>query len=198
MRTLICVAALSASVVAAGPLTQRERDRALSELQATRKQFLESLDGLSPAQWTYKPDDKTWSVAECAEHIALSETVILGMVREKILKTPEVTAKPEGAIDDEEVLRRVADRGKKGKAPEMLQPKQTWPSRDEVVAAFKQRRDVTLDYVRTTSDDLRSHFNKTPNGTMDAYQFLLVIAGHTGRHVQQIQEVKASPGFPKQ
>jgi hypothetical protein len=31
----------------------------------------------------------------------------------------------------------------------------------------------------------------------DAYQLILVIAGHTERHVAQIDEVKADPRYPK-
>src|SRR5260370_31053501 len=64
----------------AEPLTQGERDRALSELYASRKKFLDSVAGLSAAQWKFKPDDSTWSVAECAEHITLSEDLIFGLV----------------------------------------------------------------------------------------------------------------------
>ena len=41
----------------------------------------------------------------------------------------------------------------------------------------------------TTQDDLRVHIMSGPTGEMDAYQILLVIAAHTGRHVQQINEV---------
>ena len=33
-------------------------------------------------------------------------------------------------------------------------------------------------------------------GTLDLYQWVLLSAGHTARHTQQIEEVKRSPGFP--
>ena len=32
---------------------------------------------------------------------------------------------------------------------------------------------------------------------MDAYQMFLMLAAHAERHVAQIAEVKASPGYPK-
>ena len=32
---------------------------------------------------------------------------------------------------------------------------------------------------------------------MDTYQWMLLVAGHSKRHTLQIEEVKASPGFPK-
>src|SRR5438045_3372548 len=54
-------------------LTQGERERAMSELHATRKQFLDSVAGLSDAQWNFKPAPDVRSVAEVAEHIAVSE-----------------------------------------------------------------------------------------------------------------------------
>jgi hypothetical protein len=33
---------------------------------------------------------------------------------------------------------------------------------------------------------------------MDLYQGLVLLAAHTARHTLQIEEVMASPGFPKQ
>jgi len=32
---------------------------------------------------------------------------------------------------------------------------------------------------------------------MDAYQFVLFLAGHTNRHTQQIEEAKGIAGYPK-
>jgi len=32
---------------------------------------------------------------------------------------------------------------------------------------------------------------------MDAYDLLLLMAAHTGRHTAQIREVQASPDYPK-
>ena len=35
-----------------------------------------------------------------------------------------------------------------------------------------------------------------PLGDLDGYQWLLLLASHTDRHVAQMQEVKAQPGYP--
>jgi type II secretory pathway pseudopilin PulG len=69
-------------------LTKEERERAMSELNATRKLFLDSLAGLSEAQWNFKPAPEVWSVAECAEHIALSEDRLYELVAQKLMKAP--------------------------------------------------------------------------------------------------------------
>jgi hypothetical protein len=51
--------------------------------------------------------------------------------------------------------------------------------------------------VQGTDEDLRMHVGKMPFGKIDAYQMVLMIAAHTNRHTQQLNEVKADPNFPK-
>jgi len=91
----------------------------------------------------------------------------------------------------------VADRSQKGKAPEMLQPKGGVANPAEAAEKFKQARAVTVGYAKSTQDDLRAH--ATPHSvlkSMDAYQYLLLLAAHSSRHTAQIEEVKASAGYP--
>jgi hypothetical protein len=53
-------------------------------------------------------------------------------------------------------------------------------------------------YIGSTNDDLKDHFINHPAfGTMDLYQELVLLAAHTARHTLQIEEVMASPGFPR-
>jgi hypothetical protein len=75
----------------------------------------------------------------------------------------------------------------------------TVPVRDWTVDAdvFRTKRDQTLDYVRTSQDEWRSHATGTGDNAMDVFQLLLMQAGHTERHVAQINEVKSDPKFPK-
>jgi hypothetical protein len=198
MRILACLLSLAA-LGSAQVLTQDERDRALSELHATRKLFLDAVAGLTPAQWNYKPGGDAWSIAECAEHIAVSEDVLFDLVSKRMMSSP---AQPEKRAEvrgkDEKVLTIITDRSHKAKAPASLTPTRRWPEAAALAAHFRQSRDRTLAYVRTTGDDLRDHFLAHPAvGTLDGYQWLLLIAGHTQRHLLQIEEVKASPGYPR-
>lgn len=200
MRRLICLLTLlPAACVFAAPLTQGERDRALSELHATRKQFLDAIADLTPAQWNFKPSEAVWSVAECAEHIAVSEDALFELVTKKIMASP---ADPSGRErvkgKDEAVLKGVADRSQKAMAPEFLVPTHRWPTPEALTSHFRQSRDRTIEYIKTTQDDLRDHFAPHPAmQELDAYQWILLIAAHSGRHVRQIDEVKGSPNFPR-
>jgi hypothetical protein len=200
MKTTVC---LLAALVATAPglaaaLTQSERDRALSELYASRKQFLDSIAALTEAQWNFKPAPNVWSIAECAEHIAVSEDLLLDSLP-KLLKSPaEPQKRAEVKGKDEFLLKAMTDRSHKAQAPEMLAPKRRWPSQAVLVDHFKQSRDRTLDYVRTTQDELRDHFLEHPAfKTVDAYQFILLMSAHTQRHTAQLNEVKQAAGYPR-
>ena len=197
LTSLLTLAAAAAPLFAA-PLTQAERDRAISELETSRKQFLDSVAGLSLAQWSFKPDEKTWSVAECAEHIAVSEDVIFGMITQKIMQAP-VEPDKKSAVTDDFILAAVVNRTQKFQAPEMLKPTHRFATTQEMLDHFKQSREHTIAYIRNTQDDLRGHFGDHPVlKTLDAYQWILLLSAHTQRHTAQLNEVKANANFPKQ
>jgi len=182
------------------PLTAEEREAALKSLQATHDAFLKSIAGLSESQWRFKPAPDRWSVAEVSEHIAVSESALLGLVQTKFMTSPADPAKRAEAMGkDPIILEKVPDRSHKVQAPEFLKPTHRFATREENIKAFEDSRQATMDYVRTTNDDLRDHFGPHPMlGTLDAYQWILLISAHSERHTKQIEEVKADPNFPKE
>ena len=194
-------AAPPAATAAAGgaTLSDAERASAVKDLEASRQAFLASLQGLSEAQFRFKPAPDRWSVAEVAEHIAVSEDLLFGMVTQKIMSTPtppELLAQVQH--DDERLRQQVIDRSTPRKAPEMLNPTGRFPTPDAVRAAFGQSRDRTVAYVQSTKDDLRGHAGPHPLlKALDAYQWLLLLSAHSARHTAQIEEVKADPKFPR-
>ena len=194
----IAAGMLALSFAFAEPLTQTERDKAMSHFHATRKVFLDSVAGLSDAQWSFKPSPERWSVAQCAEHIALSEDALFELERKAMQSPAEPEKKAAVRGKDELIVRVMPDRSVKAKAPEFLEPKSTWPDRAALIAHFKQSRDRNILYLQTTNDDLRSHFLEHPAlKTIDAYQMMLMISAHCERHTEQIKEVEADPGFTK-
>jgi hypothetical protein len=71
---------------------------------------------------------------------------------------------------------------------------------EESVKLFLDNRAHTIEYMKTTQEDLRDHLFDHPVpaiGTLDGYQWILLISGHTRRHTAQILEVKADANFPK-
>lgn len=185
------------SFARADALKQSERDFAVKYLEETRQKFMDSVAGLSEAQWKFKSAPERWSVAEVSEHIALSETLILQLVTERVLKTPPAKPAP-GSATDEAVIKIITDRSSRVQAPEMLKPTGKWATREELAKDFAASRDKTIAYVKETGDDLRGHSMAHPAlKTIDAYQWVLLLAAHSARHTAQIEEIKADPQFPK-
>src|ERR1700681_3594691 len=128
LKSVSLLALASLSILPAQTLTQHERDFAMSHLHASRKVFLDSVAGLTPEQWNFKAAPDRWSIAECAEHIAVSDDFISGIVRDQVMKGPATPEKREQVrAKDEDLPKLVADRSQKFKAPEPIAPKKRWP-----------------------------------------------------------------------
>lgn len=199
MRKLLVFGFMTALLVRAdgGAMSADERSYLLDQLEQSKKAMLASIDGVTQAQWTFKPSATAWSVQECAEHIVLAESYIFGG-SQQTLKTPAVE-RPEksNATVDHVLVQRVQDRSQKATAPEPLVPGRKFATPADAAQAFTEARDKTIAYVKSTQDDLRTHVGAGPAGQMDAYQFLLLLASHSARHTAQIREVEANPGYPK-
>lgn len=203
MKFIFLAVALLFAADSTQTLTQAERDHAIAELEGSKKAFLDATSGLSAAQWNFKSAPDRWSIAECSEHIALSEGFIFGLVSEKIMKDPANPEKRDAAKGkDDLILQMMQNRTYKAKAPEPIDPaKHGVMTPEESVKLFLDTRAHTIEYVKTTQEDLRDHLFDHPVpaiGTLDAYQWIMLISGHTRRHTLQILEVKADPNFPKQ
>jgi hypothetical protein len=74
-------------------------------------------------------------------------------------------------------------------------PKGKYADVKDSLAAFRTLRATMLDYAKATNDDLRRR--ALLDGNMDVYQWFLMISSHSQRHVLQIREIKASPGYPR-
>ena len=192
-------AAATTTETKSSTITKEERDRAVEYLKQTQKDFLAATDGLSEAQWKFKAAPDRWSIAETAEHIAVTEQTIWELVSGKIMKsppTPEKAAEAKGK--DEIILNKVPDRSRKAQAPEALKPTGRWTTRAALVKDFETQRIQEIAYLTETKEDLRNHFEEHPAfKTMDAYQWLIFNGAHCKRHTAQILEVKTDPKFPK-
>lgn len=206
MQKQLVLSVLAISVLSAAPamaaddgaLNDAERGFLIEQMEMSKKAFLASISGLSEAQWTFKPAPAVWSVQECAEHIVLSETFLFD-TSQQILKGPAVS-RPEksNAEFDRQLAIGVQDRSHKATAPAPIDPAGRSASLTPAEAArrFTEKRDQNEAYVKSTTDDLRTHVAPGPAGTMDAYQFLVLMATHTARHTEQIKEVEANANYP--
>lgn len=178
-------------------LTDAERTKATAYLTKTHDHLLKAVDGLSDAQLNYKVSKSSWSVAECVEHIAISENSIFNLMQ-GLLKSKDkaATTKPEKSTPDDEVIAMMVDRSNKVKTSEPFEPSGRFGSYEETLKAFKTKRASNIEFIKNTEADLRGRFQQMPFGTLDAYQMVLFLSAHSERHVLQIEELLADEEFP--
>jgi hypothetical protein len=61
-------------------LTPAELEQGCRHLERTLTGVLAATDGLSDAQWKFKPAPDRWSIAEIVEHVAAVQELVLGPI----------------------------------------------------------------------------------------------------------------------
>lgn len=179
-------------------ISKEERKLATDFLKETKKGVWDATQGLSEAQLTFKPGPDRWSIEDCMKHIAISEQGLWTMVSAGLKQPATPEKRGDVKAKDEDVIKNVEDRTNKVKTFAPMEPVNTpYKSIGEAWEAFSKNRDKLIDYVNTTNDDLRNHVNQLPFGVFDSFQMILFIGAHSNRHMQQINEVKADPNYPK-
>jgi hypothetical protein len=178
------------------PLTKAEKAFATKELKQSADNFKNEIKGLSQAQLDFKPSPDAWSIAEAAEHLALSETLIWSSLNKVLATSPDPARRSEVKNTDMQVIGMITDRSNKIKTQEAFEPTGKFGSIDGIMKNFQENRKAHIKYVRKTGEDLRNHYQQFPFGTLDAYQLILFMSGHTNRHVAQMKEIKMHPDYP--
>jgi hypothetical protein len=177
-------------------ITEAERAELISLLQQAEQNILREIDGLSDAQWTFKPGPERWSVGEVLEHIVLADALLF----ETAVKSLDAQPDPnwEATLSKTDTLKKaLPNRSRRVDAPAAIKPQKAL-SRADLVARFKEQRSKALAYARSTDKPLKSFTSPNPFfGSLNAHQWLLYIPLHEQRHTLQIIEVKASAAYPK-
>lgn len=196
LLTLLFITGL-AGTITDNTISKSERKAGLTKMKDTYKDAVNAISGLSETQLNYKEAEGKWSVKDCFFHIAAAEKLLWNMFEEAMKNPANPEKRTEIKFTDEQVVNMVKDRSKKAQAPEPIQPKNTgFANLADAEADFKNSRDAHIKYLKNTTEDLRNHVVQLPFGWIDCYQLYLFIAGHSNRHTQQMNEVKASSGFP--
>lgn len=179
-------------------LSKKERKFATEHMKSTKADVINAVKGLTDAQLNYRAAPDRWSAKECVYHIAISEKNLWAMLEGALKSPPNPEKRAEIKMTDEQVVTTIEDRTNKVKTFEPFEPKNTpYKTLDEALSYFKPTRAEHIKYLKSTTEDLRNHVVQMPFGWLDCYQLSLMISAHSNRHTQQINEIKADPGFPK-
>lgn len=174
------------------------RDDVLARLEATRLELRATLDALSDAQWAWAPSDAVWSAAQIAEHVGAVERGMAKLYSERFdTLEPANHTDEQRARRDALIVQAVPNREVKIEAPAGVRPKSRFATRAECMAALMAARDAMAEVVRTRGETLRTRSAPHPAfGNLDGIQWGLLCAEHGSRHMAQVTELRATPGFP--
>src|SRR5690349_24333780 len=104
-------------------MTKEERANALQWLEESRVEFLAAVDGLTDAQWKWKPAPDRWSVGEVAEHVVLAEAGQFANVKKCLAAAPDPDWEGKSKGKTERLVAVLAPRIGKAQAAEAIVPK---------------------------------------------------------------------------
>lgn len=179
-------------------MTDAERTFLVKHLTDTKAYLHEAIKGLSEKQMAFKATPERWSVKECLEHIANTELLVAQRNDETMKTPPNPEKRSEIKTTDDQIVSVALNRAEKLQAPEVLKPTGRYSTAADALKAYDEQRDKTIQYIKTTNDDLHGHIAPHPLfGMIDSYQWFILLGAHQKRHSLQIEEVKADKNFPK-
>ena len=178
-------------------LSENERINLLNTLQTSLEKFETTVAFLTTEQLNFKSNPKKWSINECIEHVTLAEIHFSEIVNDEMKKPSNPEFRSKIKIKDDKIRPKMLSKIWKAKSPEVFKPSGKFKNPKDAIIAFSEQRLKTIEYIKTTQDDLRNHFWKHPlTGNIDLYQTLLLMSAHLERHLNQIENIKSNPNFP--
>lgn len=206
LLTLIMAGPIAAAEEPPSPtLTTDEHDELITMIEQSRDRVLDLILGLSDEQWTFKQNPDRWSVAECTEHIVLSQRALLQAAQAALSGDPDLEWHERTATKAELLKRVLPNRQPFGRggatAPQEIRPSGDW-DRARAIREFYTVQGEVVAFVDTLPLDtpLKQHTFENPFpifGWLNAYDWLIYIPLHTERHSRQIEEVQADENYPQ-
>ena len=171
------------------------------DLQAARAEVLKELEGLTQAQADWKPGEKDWSIGLVLDHLRLAE-IASGKLTTKLTREAEAAGRllpyPSGGPGADFFRLRAPAVPGPVEAPPHIWPRGPRPI-GELLAELRSTRERSRQSIdRLGSVDPRPlkwiHISLGEVNLAHAWSIILL---HDKMHLQQIRDLKTSPGFPE-
>ena len=173
----------------------------IADVAAARQAVLSAATGLSGEQEAFRPGPQEWSVPQVVEHLVLAEQAGIqrvwqaaeGIRRGRPVWTGEAVHR---GLPIEEVIARTW-------RPKEQAPPNATPQTDGPLAYWVQCLAWRQPVLRRLHDALEGLdlaeviFLDFLSGPLDARQRLEFLRWHLEHHRRQIEEIRATPGFPR-
>jgi len=174
-------------------MDSKEQRQILALLEEGHAALILALDGVSAETATRLPGAGAWSILGCVEHLAVSEDYLFSQIQAaKVSATPLINPEREAKM-----LARGADRSRRIESPPEGHPHNAFPTLPAALAHFLTGRKRTMEFVAANREDLRVRMTWHPIlAEANVHEMLIGIGVHCLRHVQQIEEIKATLTAP--
>lgn len=173
-------------------------------LGANDQRCRDLVHGLSDEQLNWRPDERSWSIAQCLDHLNVANRIYLAPMLAGIEAARRKGAGRKGPIRPGFLERLFVGN---------LEPPPKWklPAPKKIVPASSKSKAEVMEEWRLAQDEARALLSASAgldlNGTRFVNPFLplvrfsvgtgfLVIAAHERRHLWQAERVKGDPRFP--
>ncbi len=165
----------------------------IAELTTTHQELVDVLDEIPADHHDAPPTGDRWSVSQLLEHLAMVEGST-GRLISRLIKEATGTVESDdstvlGSLDQFQLwapTRRI-------RAPEMVCPSGDHTAAD-ALAQQSMARERLIDALRKGSGLALAtvHFPHPILGPLDAYQWALMVAQHTRRHIVQLRALSSA------
>ena len=163
----------------------------VDEISRGRTALLAAADECPPAHRTRSLGPDRWSVRDVLDHVDLTQTLILRMLTILLKRAQRSQSLPEREIDDVPITTEYASRVTSytdAPAYPSTEPRGREEERiRESLNGFAARLEPLLDAAR--SYDCSSLTAAHPIGTLNYYEWLLLLAQHDHQHARQIRDI---------
>ena len=177
-------------------MSAQDREHLLVHFEMTTQMVAEQVRGLSPNQLEYKASPDRWSIREVVSHLAVAEPDYWRDLQKSVKVAADMDRK-KSVNTDADIMWYGIDRVVHTKTGGGHEKVDTYKDLSEALGKFQALRATMIEYIKTTSDDLRAHSFGDRAEVIDCWQWMLEISTHSERHIQQIREIKNDPNFPK-
>lgn len=178
--------------------TEEDRNYLIENLVRTREELIKETEGLSEQQWKFKEAPDRWSINEVVEHIHLWEMLLMYDVTRSLSAGIQPSLLMTAKHDD--VILEFITEETPHHSLEYTKPfTYTIPmginDLKNNIALFLKLRDQSIQYIKTSKEDLRL-YGRTHDKSTSIHQLYIVVFGHTDRHLRQIRKIKKQINYP--
>lgn len=179
--------------------TEQDRKYLVENLIRSRDELLKETQGLSKKQWSFKESEDRWSINQVVEHMAFFELIFDREISKGLTGKPQPEfnkgVRPDSTYLDF-IMEEAAHVTTEYTKPFTFSVPLGLNDLSNNVTWFVKMRNESIDFVKSTKEDLRLYYRYN-TGSTNIHQTYIYVFGHVDRHLRQIRKIKQHKNYPK-